>query len=56
MCLSLIHILPFVLDKNAAKAALKKYYRGKRFLPNAFSSQNHIEEIKGCLLYTSRCV
>ena len=40
-------VLPFVLDKNAAKAALKKYYRGKRFLPNAFSSQNHIEEIKG---------
>ena len=35
-------VLPFVLDKNAAKAALKKYYRGKRFLPNAFSSQNHI--------------
>lgn len=40
-------VLPFVLDKNAAKTALKKYYRGKRFLPNAFSSQNHIEEIKG---------
>ena len=40
-------VLPFVLDKNAAKAALKKYYRGKRFLPNAFSSQNHIKEIKG---------
>ena len=40
-------VLPFVLDKNAAKAALKKYYRGKRFLPSAFSSQNHIEEIKG---------
>ena len=32
---------------RAAKTALKKYYRGKRFLPNAFSSQNHIEEIKG---------
>ena len=40
-------VLPFVLDKNAAKAALKKYYRGKRFLPSAFSAQNHIEEIKG---------
>ncbi len=40
-------ILPFKLDKEAAKKALKEYYKGKKFLPNAFSSQNHIEEIKG---------
>jgi len=40
-------IIPFKLDKDAAVKALKNYYKGKKFLPNAFSSQNHIEEIKG---------
>ena len=40
-------ILPFRLDKNAAVAALKNYYKGKRLLPKTFSEQNHIEEIKG---------
>ena len=40
-------ILPFRLDKNAAVAALKNYYKGKKLLPKAFSEQNHIEEIKG---------
>ena len=41
------YILPFKLDKNAAVAALKRYYQGKRLLPKSFSAQNHIEEIKG---------
>lgn len=40
-------VIPFKLDKQAAVTALKKYYRGKKFLPKAFSSQNHIEEIQG---------
>ena len=40
-------IIPFKLDKEAAKNALKKYYNGKKFLPKAFSDKNHIEEIKG---------
>lgn len=40
-------ILPFKLDKEAAKKALKEYYKGKRLLPNAFKDENHIEEIKG---------
>ena len=40
-------VLPFKLDKEAAVAALKKYYKGKRLLPSSFSDQNHIEEIKG---------
>ena len=40
-------VLPFVLDKNAAKSALKAFYKGKKFLPNAFIAQNHIEEIQG---------
>ena len=40
-------VLPFRLDKEAAVNALTAYYKGKKFLPRAFSSQNHIEEIKG---------
>ncbi|MBR3475093.1 MAG: hypothetical protein IKH34_08525 [Oscillospiraceae bacterium] len=41
------YILPFKLDKEAAKKALREYYKGKRLLPKAFSAENHIEEIKG---------
>lgn len=41
------YIIPFKLDKEAAKQALKKHYRGKFFLPRAFSSQSHLEELKG---------
>lgn len=41
------YVLPFKLDKKAAVDALKRYYKGKRLLPRAFSEQNHIEEIKG---------
>ena len=41
------YVIPFQLDKNAAKEALKKHYMGKRLLPKAFKNENHIEEIKG---------
>ena len=41
------YIIPFRLDKDAAIAALKKYYKGKKFLPGAFSVQNHITKIQG---------
>ena len=41
------YVIPFKLDKEAAKTALKNYYRGKKLLPRAFSEKNHIEEIKG---------
>ena len=41
------YVIPFKLDREAAKRALKKHYRGKFFLPKAFSSQNHIDELKG---------
>ena len=41
------YVLPFKLDKAAAIDALKRYYKGKRLLPKAFSEQNHLEEIKG---------
>lgn len=40
-------VLPFLLKKENAVAALKNYYKGKRFLPTAFADRNHIEEIKG---------
>ena len=41
------YILPFKLDKEAAKSALRRFYKGKHLLPKAFSNENHIEEIKG---------
>jgi len=41
------YIIPFRLDKNAAMDALRKYYKGKKFLPDDFSDERHIEEIKG---------
>ena len=40
-------VIPFKLDKKAAKAALMKHYGGKRLLPKVFKDQNHIDEIKG---------
>ena len=40
-------VIPFKLDKQAAKAALNKHLQGKRLLPKVFKDQNHIDEIKG---------
>lgn len=40
-------VIPFKVDKNAAKAALKSHYEGKRLLPKVFKDQNHIDEVKG---------
>ena len=40
-------VIPFKLDKMAAKAALKKHYGGKRLLPKVFKDENHIDEVKG---------
>jgi len=40
-------VIPFQLDKKAAKAALKKHLTGKRLLPKVFRDENHIDEIKG---------
>ena len=40
-------VIPFKLDKKAAKEALKKHYSGKRLLPKVFKDENHIEEVKG---------
>ena len=40
-------IIPFKLDKKAAKEGLQKHLTGKRLLPKVFRNQNHIDEIKG---------
>lgn len=40
-------VIPFKLDKEAAKAGLEKHLEGKKLLPKVFKSQNHIDEIKG---------
>ena len=41
------YVIPFKLDKKAAKEKLKKHLSGKRLLPKAFKSENHISEVKG---------
>ncbi len=52
------YVIPFKLDKNDAMAALKRYYGGKKFLPNAFTETNHLEEVQGVYvpfwLYSAR--
>lgn len=40
-------VIPFQLDKKAAKAGLTRHLQGKRLLPKVFQDQNHIDEIKG---------
>ncbi len=40
-------VLPFVLDKKAAKEGLMKHFKGKRLLPKTFKDENHIDEVKG---------
>ena len=39
-------VIPFKLDKKAAKAGLMKHLTGKRLLPKVFKDQNHIDEIR----------
>ena len=41
------YILPFKLSREDAIAALERHYKGKHFLPRAFRSKKHIEEIRG---------
>ena len=41
------YVIPFKLDKKAAKAALLKHYGGKKLLPKVFQDENHIDEVKG---------
>lgn len=41
------YVIPFKLDKEAAKAQYKKHLMGKFLLPKVFKDENHIDEIKG---------
>ena len=41
------YVIPFKVDKKAAKAAYHKHIQGKRLLPKVFKDENHIDEIKG---------
>lgn len=40
-------VIPFRLDKQAAKAGYLRHLKGKRLLPKVFKDENHIDEIKG---------
>lgn len=40
-------VLPFKLDKEAAKKALKAHFQNKKLLPKVFASENNLDEIKG---------
>jgi DNA-directed RNA polymerase subunit RPC12/RpoP len=40
-------VIPFKLDKKAAREALQKHLQKKRLLPKVFKDQNHIDEVKG---------
>ncbi len=41
------YVIPFKLDKKAAKEALLNHYKGKVLLPKHFRDQNNIDKIKG---------
>ncbi len=41
------YVIPFKLDKKAAKNGLLAHLKGKPFLPKVFKDENHIDEIKG---------
>lgn len=41
------YVIPFKLDKKAAKAAYCEHLKGKAFVPALFKDENHIDEIVG---------
>ena len=41
------YIIPFRLSKKDAVSALERYYSGKKFLPDAFTQDNRVEEVQG---------
>ena len=41
------YVIPFSLDKEAAKRKFSEHLSDKKFLPKAFKDENHIDEIKG---------
>ncbi len=40
-------VIPFQVDKKAAKEALKRHIASKKFIPAVFKDENHLDEIKG---------
>lgn len=40
-------VIPFKLDKIAAKAALRNHFKGKPLLPKLFKDEFHLDEVKG---------
>ena len=41
------YVIPFKLNKEAAKEAYRRHLKGKILLPKKFQDENHIDEIKG---------
>lgn len=41
------YVIPFKLDKKAAKESFSNHLKGKKLLPKVFKNENHIDEIKG---------
>ena len=41
------YVIPFKLDKEAAKEAYRNHLKGKILLPKQFRDENHIDEIQG---------
>ena len=41
------YVIPFHLEKEAAVSALKKFYQGKKLLPNVFKEENRVNSIQG---------
>ena len=41
------YVIPFKLDKEAAKEGLRNHLKDKKLLPKVFKDENHIDEIKG---------
>ena len=44
------YVIPFKLEKTIAVDTLKKFYLGKRLLPNFFKEENHINGVQGIYL------
>lgn len=41
------YVIPFKLNKEQAKEALRQFYKGKPLLNPCFKDENHLDEIKG---------
>lgn len=41
------YVIPFKIDKEGAKEALKNFMKGKKLLPDSFRSENRIDSIQG---------